>query len=346
MLYLSHNPKRKKNKPIFMPANEEQWNANQLKVGASFLQTLQWAKFQQSLGNNYHLLEGPGWTCLLLEKTNPFGKYLFAPHGPTLNNPDELPDCIEALTAHAEKVGAGWLKIEPSVADNNLAGLAAKLVSVHAKRAVHDVEPRLTRFVDIARSEDEIMASISQSTRSVIRKNQRDGTISFSTSLDPTDMASFSTMLDSVSDRKSVGFFNNTYFTKQAEILMPANMMFLELAFHESKLMGGVVVHDFGGTSYYTYAASLPEARVYSVSALLLWQALVNAKARGSSQFDLFGVVADDAPASHPWYGFSTFKKKFGGEIIEKAGTWDIAINSKYNLYRAAQTLRHSTKRR
>lgn len=328
-----------------MPNNEDQWDANQLKNGASFLQSLEWGKFQQTLGHPYHLLAGAGWSCLLLEKSNPFGKYLFAPHGPTLEHPDSLADCLEALISLAKQTGAAWLKIEPAT-DNNLPALLDRLSSLGAKRAIHDVQPRLTRFVDVSPNEEEVLANISQSTRSVIRKNQRDGVISFNTSTDPADMAEFSRILDTVSDRKSVSFFNKTYFTRQAEILMPANMMHLELAFHGTKLMAGAVIHDFGSTSYYTYAASLPEARPYSVSALLLWQAFVNAKARGTSQFDLFGVVPDDAPSSHPWHGFSTFKKKFGGVLVDKAGTWDIALGKKYTLYRAAQKARYSAKRR
>lgn len=345
MLYLNHSLK-KKNISNYMSDNEAQWDPRQLNAGSSFLQTLEWANFQQTLGNNYHLLSGPGWSCLLLEKNNKFGRYLFSPLGPTLDTPDNLGSCLEVLIPYAKRLGASWVKLEPVSASQDLPELISALRRLGAQRAVHDVQPHLTRVVNISGTEEDVMLGISQSTRSSIRKNLREKTISFKSSTSPSDMATFSVMLDSVSDRKSIGFYNQAYFTRQAEILMPAGMMSLELAYLGDKPVGGAVIHTFGNTSSYTYAASLPEARQFSVSALLLWQAIVNSKSKGATAIDLFGVVADDAPQSHPWYGFSTFKRKFGGHIVERAGTWDIPVSNKYKLYRAAQHAHHKLKRR
>ena len=327
-----------------MAVNEAEWDQNQRRRGAHFLQSLEWAKFQQSQGSSYRLVEARGWSCLLLKRQNRFGEYLFAPYGPTIDSPAQLDDCLSRLRQIAKEVSAGWLKIEPMIGGSSLNPIH-ELRACGAVRAVRDVEPSLTRILDLSPPVDEILAGVSQSTRSFIRKNQRENFLTFKTSTAPSDMPAFAGLLDTVASRKGVSFFSADYFTKQAEVLMPAKMMFLELAYSGQQLVGGAVMHDFGPAGSYTYAASLPEASKLSVSALLLWQAIVNAKARGIKQLDLYGTAPEDAPASHPWYGFSSYKKKFGGQIIEHAGTWDIPMAKKYKVYRTAQSLNRRFKR-
>ena len=152
-------------------------------------------------------------------------------------------------------------------------------------------------------------------------------------------------MLASVSKRNRVYFFPDEYFKKQAKLLMPAGVMHIELAFQDSKPIAASIIHDYGQLANYTYAASFPEARKTSASALLLWQALLNAKTRGIKKFDLHGLAPDNAPHTHPWYGFTSFKKKFGGQTVEHAGTWDIPLTSRYRLYRVSVKARAAVRK-
>src|SRR5207253_9747167 len=67
----------------------------------------------------------------------------------------------------------------------------------------------------------------------------------------------------------------------------------------------------------------------------LLWQMIGYAKARGAATFDFWGVIPDDNP-SHPWAGFSRFKKAFGGRLLERAGTWELPVRmARYRAYAA-----------
>jgi len=68
---------------------------------------------------------------------------------------------------------------------------------------------------------------------------------------------------------------------------------------------------------------------------------ILDAREAGARRFDFWGVAppvpaADGAP-HHPWDGFSQFKRSFGGEAVERAGTWDLGVRSlRHSLYRAA----------
>lgn len=314
------------------------WDKLQIDRGASFLQSSLWAKFQESIGNQPLQLQGQGWSCLALVKQNRAGRYLFAPYGPILDSPSDLAAAINELRSRAKELEADWVKLEPIVAGGQTDNLRKTLKANQLVKAGRDIEPALTRVVDISLPPDELLATISQSTRSVIRKNQRENILTFKTSTDPADVKIFTRMLDSVADRRGIGFFPQKYFYDQAELLMPVGMLYLELAYDDKKPVGGALIHDYGKSSCYTFAATLPEAQKQSVAALLLWQVILNAKNRGSKAIDLYGSAPDDAPQSHPWYGLSVNKRKFGGILVESVGTWDLPVTNKYRLYRWAQT--------
>jgi lipid II:glycine glycyltransferase (peptidoglycan interpeptide bridge formation enzyme) len=321
------------------------WDQQQIKNQASFLQSGQWGEFQSRVGVKPHYLSGSGWTCLILEKRNKIGKYLFSQYGPTVKSPADLKAAIDYMTDYGRRSGAAWLSLEPISSKTSPDDLKHTMLASGAKVSARHREPELTRIIDLSPSPDDLLAGISQSTRSFIRKNQREKFINFKSSTDPSDISIFTRMLMGVAERKNIYFYNENYFKKQAETLMPAGMMHLELAYENDKPVAAALFHDYGQMSTYTFAASLPEARKTSASALLLWQAMLNAKQRGLTKMDLYGIAPDNAGSDHPWSGFTSFKQKFGGQVVAHAGTWDVPLNSRYHLYRAAHQLRRKVKR-
>lgn len=320
------------------------WDKRQAALQASFLQSGLWGAFQDEAGSKPHYLMEDGWSCLLLERQTPLGRYLFAPYGPTLKSAEHLETALKTLKNYGQQAGFDWLSLEPMVSGSSSSGLRGEL-SESGVRAAHNREPDLTRLIDLIPAEDDLLASISQSTRSFIRKNQRENFLRFKTSSNPADIGIFIQMLGLISRRKKVYFFSDEYFKKEGELLMPAGMMHLELALHNNKPVASALFHDYAKLSSYTFAASLPEARQTSASALLLWQSMLNAKQRGMQKMDLYGIAPDDAPPSHPWHGFTDFKKKFGGQIVQYAGTWDIPLSPRYRVYRTAQRARKLLRR-
>lgn len=324
-----------------------EWDKQQRDLGASFLQTALWSEFQESIGNRAHFIAGSGWSCLLIERRAAIGAYLLAPYGPTIGPEADSAKLFDEIKKLGREKKADWLRLEP-VFDYQTSHIdqIKKIKKAGGKPAANEFNPPLTMMVDLTRPEDEILSSFSQTTRNIIRRNIRDRTISFRTSRLPEEITLFTNMIAEVGKRNNAVFYSPGYYRKEAETLMPAGMMVLELAYDGKIPLGTAVIHDFNGTTSYTAAASLPQARDKNVSALLLWQAMVNAKARGNKRMDLFGIAPQDAKPSHPWYGFSAFKRKFNGQIVEHAGTWDFPLTNKYKLYRAALTAKKIIRRR
>jgi lipid II:glycine glycyltransferase (peptidoglycan interpeptide bridge formation enzyme) len=321
------------------------WDKDRIRQGASFLQSKSWGDFQSSLGVKPHYLSGDGWSCLLLEKQNRAGRYLFSQYGPTVDSLPALRDALNQITSYAHQLGAAWVSLEPMsshVPPDELKKIVRKSGALTAAR---NREPDLTRIVDLRPEADKLLAGISQSTRSFIRKNQREKLINFKSSQDPSDIKIFTGMIMGIAQRKNIYFYSEQYFAKQAQQLVPPGMLHVELAYQDDKPVAAALFHDYGHKTTYTYAASVPEARQTNASALLLWQAMLNAKGRGAKQIDLYGIAPPNAPPNHPWAGFTSFKAKFGGEVVEYPGTWDIKLSNRYLLYRSAHKARKVIKR-
>lgn len=325
------------------PPND--WDQKQLKCSASFLQSGGWGGFQAQVDAEPFYLSQDGWSCLLLKKRNRIGTYVFSQYGPSVDSARALEDALDYLVDYGRRLGAGWLSLEPMSSKLTADEIKAQLRAHGARPAARHREPNLTRIIDLSPSPEDLLASLSQSTRSFIRKNQREKFISFKTSTDPGDIFIFTKMLGVVAKRENIYFYSDEYFKKQAEVLMPTGMMHLEIAMQDNKPIASALFHDYGQMTSYTFAGSLPEARKNSAAALLLWQAMLNAKTRGMKKMDLYGIAPDNAPINHPWAGFTSFKAKFGGQVVEHAGTWDIALSQKYKFYRTAHKIRRSIKR-
>ncbi|MBU0458601.1 peptidoglycan bridge formation glycyltransferase FemA/FemB family protein [Patescibacteria group bacterium] len=91
------------------------------------------------------------------------------------------------------------------------------------------------------------------------------------------------------------------------------------------KPIAGLMGVIWNGTGIYYYGASSYEYRALMAPYALQWGAIKYCKTQGCSKYDLFGI----APLSHrergvggrgkdhPWSGVSSFKEKFGGDVIE-----------------------------
>jgi lipid II:glycine glycyltransferase (peptidoglycan interpeptide bridge formation enzyme) len=104
------------------------------------------------------------------------------------------------------------------------------------------------------------------------------------------------------------------------------------------------VVAFYGDSAYYLHGASVPGAG--SVGYSLQWEAIKEAKRRGMRYYNFWGVVKDrHFTPSHPWYGFSLFKRGFGGFKYSYLRAQDLAYTNKYWLYRLTEKARRLQRR-
>ena len=131
------------------------------------------------------------------------------------------------------------------------------------------------------------------------------------------------------------------YHRAEATTLMPERAATLYIAEAEGSAVAAALCFDFAATRYYAHAVSDPDrGRRLQAAAPLVWRMILDAREAGARRFDFWGITPGGA-GGHAWDGFSQFKRSFGGEAVERAGTWDLGARSvRHKLYRAMVRLR------
>ncbi len=87
----------------------------------------------------------------------------------------------------------------------------------------------------------------------------------------------------------------------------------------------------------YLYGASSSRDRQLMAPYALQWAAMREAKASGCASYDLFGVAPRPDP-DHPLFGLYAFKSGFGGSMLHRQGSWDVAYDEPgYAAYAAME---------
>ncbi len=302
------------------------------------LQTAVWAQFQRSLGKTVHEAEGPGWSFLAVEEKTPLGTYLYAPYGPCAEEEPELGQAIAALAGLARSMKAHYVRVEP-VAAGLGADAAATLTAHGLRRAPADVQPHLSWKVDLHQEKDALFKGMRSTSRNLFRNIHKKG-VTFEVSTDPADLPILLGFLHKVSSRADFTAQSDNYLRHAAQVLMPAGAAKLFIAKLEGEPIAAALSYDTADTRVYAHAAADDAHRKLNAGIPLLVTMMLDAKASGISEFDMWGVSPDDQP-EHPWAGFSRFKRSFGGAEVEYPGTWDLPINrTMYTAYAASRKAR------
>lgn len=308
------------------------------------LQTAVWAQFQRSLGKTVHEAEGPGWSFLAIEEKTPLGTYLYAPYGPCADGLAELADGLAALAALARSVKAHYVRVEPVAAGLGMGtGLgtdAATTLTAHGLlRAPADVQPHLSWKVDLRQDEQSLLKGMRSTSRNLFRNIHKKG-VSFEVSTDPKQLPILLGFLRSVSSRADFTAQTDSYLRHAADVLMPAGAAKLFIAKLDDVPIAAALSYDTADTRVYAHAAADDAHRKLNAGIPLLVTMMLDAKASGISEFDMWGVSPEDEP-EHPWAGFSRFKRSFGGAEVEYPGTWDLPVNKPmYKAYAATRKAR------
>ncbi len=93
----------------------------------------------------------------------------------------------------------------------------------------------------------------------------------------------------------------------------------------EGEPVGAVVIFTFGKQSWYIYGMSLDEHREKMFTYRLQWEAMLRAKVKGCTLYDLWGAP-DEFDESDPMWGVYRFKDGFGGTVLRTLGAWDYPV--------------------
>lgn len=321
-----------------------------------FLQSPLWEQYEKLEGHTTFRLQDQNFSALAVLETTPLGKYLFCPYGPTVATPDDLPAALTALRDLARREHAFFIRIEPTFP---LTQAQIRSLKLHKS---HDLEPAHTWVLDLNPSNEDLLKAMENNKARAWRNYQKKH-ISLRESHDPEEISILTKLLATVSDRNkfipqsethlknqlksgfatlyiaeltpdqasnSTNSANSTSSTENSEqtskqTSAPAAVSPIPIA--------ATLVYDGADTRFYAHAAADNQYRKLSAGSTLLIQTIIDAKAKGLKNYDFWGITTSN-DHKHPWYGFTTFKKSFGGHQVDYAGTYDLPLQPlRYHIY-------------
>ncbi len=168
-----------------------------------------------------------------------------------------------------------------------------------------------TLRVDLRPSEEKIMGSFDKDTRYVLRKLSVSQLSNFSVD----DFDAFYEIWKKSSKRKNLWIPSKKDYMALIECF-GKNVFAICVDNNAGAL---ILVHD--KCAYYYYAGATHEGNKNNLPYAVVWAAMRQAKKMGCKTWDFEGIYDKRYP-NKGWLGFSRFKKGFGGEEMEFAGSY------------------------
>jgi Acetyltransferase (GNAT) domain len=318
---------------------DAEWDLALQRIGGHFLQSTLWQRVQIALGHDVVWARDEQWMWAGAIRAGRFPRYVYLPHGPTATSAEAMTAALAHVVTAARTRSLDFVRAEP-------AGAAA-LPALIASGALpsRSIQPRWTWVLDLGADEAALRRGLSSGHRGAINAAPRRG-LTFRVSADPDDIEIFLRLQDRTAAAGRFRGQEQSYHRAVARTLMPERAASLYFAEAAGAAVAAALCFDFSGTRYYAHAVSDPESgRRLQAAAPLVWRMILDARDADGRRFDFWGVTPSGQTARagppHPWDGFSQFKRSFGGEAVERAGTWDLGVRSlRHKLYRAAVRLR------
>lgn len=200
------------------------------------------------------------------------------------------------------------------------------------QKAPSDQQPIKTLIINLSLSEKELLEQMKPKGRYNIKVAQKNNVTVNCVSVKEGLTDFLKLYLDFVK-RQNITGKDKTYFESFATLLPDSHMARFYFAKFEGKIISTALVFYYGNTATFLFGASSGKNKETMPGYLLHWEIIKDAKKRGFTFYDFYSLAPND-DVSHPWHGYSIFKRKFGGKEVDYLGAYDFIYNQKlYKKY-------------
>ena len=334
-------------------------------AGGHVYQSGAWAEHRVAAGwDADHLVFEDGYRALALRRPMPVvgGWSAYIPRGPIAAG-ESVEQTAERLAAIVDDLAEREVAVVASDAEIPAAtGYGDRLKAI-GFAPIEEIQPsrhRVSLALD-GRTEEEVFAGVSKSTRQRIRKAEDDGIVvvrhdgrlppagvgeGFVAPQEPTDIAldRFYSLLLETGERLQFSFGPREAFLAWWRAAQRAgHLILLEARTGEGEPQAGLVLYRHGERLSTVHSGDHASARRDHPGALhlLRWRAIELAIREGRAEMDLGGVDVAGARREpregEPMWGLYQHKRSFGGEWLELAGAHERVLDaSRYRIGRIA----------
>jgi lipid II:glycine glycyltransferase (peptidoglycan interpeptide bridge formation enzyme) len=178
-----------------------------------------------------------------------------------------------------------------------------------------------------------------KNTRYEINRSQKLG-IKITVSNNPQDIDGFYKLQLKTANFHQFVPFGINFLKTQFRQFATDNQVYLYSAYYKDTLLTQSYIIFYGQEADYHYSASTLAGRKYPGAYALQWAAIKEAKKRGMSRYNFWGV-APEGQTDHRFYGVSVFKRGFRGEDINYLHARDLVVDHLgYSLNWIVETIR------
>lgn len=312
---------------------------------ANFLQSWNWGVFHQKMGHQVHYLglfhngRQIGDSLCVVENARR-GRYLTIAGGPIINasdfNQTMLGFFIQNISRIAKEEGCVFIRLRPQ--DVDLVGMRNIYRAQGLIKAPMHVTADLTWQVDLSSSQDELLKQMRKTTRYEIRRGEKLG-LSVKTSSNPEDLEGFYHQQLYLAKKHKFVPFSKKFLTEQFKAFVADNQALLFHTYQNSQLLASAFIIFYNREAVYHYGVSTPANEKLPGSQFCLWLALLEAKRRGCTRFNFWGVAPEN-DKNHRFAGVGLFKRGFGGREVAYVPALDLPLSWRYWLVYIFENIR------
>lgn len=311
--------------------NKNEWEKFlSLHPEANFLQSWYWGEFYINLGNKiqrtgFYSKDRLIGIMLSIVENAKRARYLIVPGGPIIDWKNT--ELIKAFVSEIKKIAIAnecvFIRVRPQLESSTLSKTLFKQNGfINAPIHLH---AELTSQLDITKAEETLLANMRKTTRYEIKKAIKEG-VKITTFKDPSKIKEFYDLQIETAKRQKFVPFSFKYLQEQFRIFVDNGKALLFKADIRNKLLAEAFVIYYGKEAVYHYAVSTLLERKYPGAYLIQWEAIKEAKKRGMTRYNFWGVSPIDKE-NHRFSGLSLFKRGFGGQDVEYLHAQDLVIN-------------------
>lgn len=311
------------------------------KVASHPLQTWEWGEFRKAAGNEVvrfpfgQITLHKIFTLPKLGEGGPFTPYKV---GAFIKGPMPTQAMLTELKALGKKHNAIFIKLEPNYVVKKGGIRCADKEKIVAMLKKAGATPGKTLFtpttfwIDLTKSEEELLKSFHSKTRYNIRVAQKEG-VQVQEDSSSEAFEKYIELTRETVQRQGFYAHSEKYHRLMWETLHPAGIAHLLTARYQGQIITTWVVFVWKDFLYYPYGASTEMHKNVMANNLMMWEAIRFGKKLGLKTFDLWG--------REPGKGFTKFKEGYSPQVVEFLGTWDLVTNPLlYWTYRITESLR------
>lgn len=196
------------------------------------------------------------------------------------------------------------------------------------QKAPTDQQPIRTLMVDLRLSEEQILKQMKPKGRYNIKVAKKHQVEIVQTGV-KEGLEDFLKIYRRFIKRSGFEGKDDSYFESLVYVLPDSDSASFYFAKHNGQILATSLIIYYGDTVTFLFGASSEKNRYLMASYLLHFEIIKQAKQKGFKWYDFYGLAPGSESIIHPWYGFSVFKRKFGGKQVDYTGAYDFVYNKK-----------------